>query len=72
MPGFSTPNIGSKCCIVFAITLGGVSSNWNNDGLRHFAVTPKKGLVGGILRLLLFKQSPFGKGAAKAQPSGGF
>jgi hypothetical protein len=24
------------------------------------------------LRLLLFKQSPFGKGAAKAQPSGGF
>jgi Transposase, Mutator family len=44
MPGFYKPSIGSKCCIVFAITLGSVSSNWNNNGLRHFAVNPKKTL----------------------------
>jgi hypothetical protein len=44
MPGFYKPNIGSKCCIVSAITLGSVSSNWNNNGLRHCAVNPKKAL----------------------------
>jgi Transposase, Mutator family len=44
MPGFYKPNIGFKCCIVFAITLDSVSSNWNNNGLRYFAVNPKKTL----------------------------
>jgi hypothetical protein len=41
-PGFGKCSTDSKYCIVFAISLGPVSSNWNNTGLRSSVANPAK------------------------------
>src|SRR5262249_24110018 len=41
-PGFGKRSIASKYCIVFVISLGLVSSNWNTTGLRSSVANPAK------------------------------
>jgi Transposase, Mutator family len=42
MPGFGKCSTDYKCYIVFAISLGAVSSNWSTNGLRPFVAHPIK------------------------------